>query len=52
MQAYWESLCGLLMHEITNLNLDPGFCLGDIEWWTKFNLQDTSIRLSPILKML
>ena len=32
-----------------------GFCLGDIEWWSKFNLQDTSSKintLSPILKIL
>ena len=20
-----------------------GLCLGDVEWWSKFNLQDTSI---------
>ena len=23
--------------------LKTGFCLGDIEWWSKFSLQDTSV---------
>ena len=26
-----------------------GFCLGDVEWWSKFNLQNTSISYTDFL---
>ena len=36
---------------LVRVHVHTGFCLGVVEWWSKFNLQDTSSS-SPILKIL